>query len=253
MNRKLDDKPMNIALVVFDIAGTVVRDDDAVNRCLREALADFAEVTQAEVNRVMGLPKKTAIRALLELKLFPNQDFPEELVTCVHDDFLARMLRFYRTAPEVEPMPHATETFGILKAQGVKLALDTGFSRPIVDALLTRLGWNDGSIFDATVASDEVTRGRPHADLTLRAMKLTGIEEPRTVAKVGDTPADLGEGMAAGCGLVVGVTNGTHTREELAAHPHTHLIADLRALPPIVFAGPRSARGDSLSANPSLV
>ena len=33
---------MKIELVVFDMAGTTVRDDDAVNPCLREALARAA-------------------------------------------------------------------------------------------------------------------------------------------------------------------------------------------------------------------
>ena len=56
------------------------------------------------------------------------------------------------------------------------------------------------------------------------------------VAKVGDTPSDLQEGTAAGCGLVIGVANGTHTREQLAAHPHTHLIASLQELPALVLA-----------------
>ena len=60
--------------------------------------------------------------------------------------------------------------------------------------------------------------------------------DPAAVAKIGDTPSDLGEGNAAGCGLVIGVTNGTHTREQMAAHPHTHLIASLAELPALVLA-----------------
>src|SRR5204863_826165 len=104
------------------------------------------------------------------------------------------------------------------------------------------LGWNAGSLLDATVASDEVEHGRPHADLVIRAMSLTGVTEPKKVAKVGDTPSDLQEGHAAGCGLVVGVTNGTHTREELLAHFHTHLISSLRELPALVLGSPSLAR-----------
>ena len=37
---------MQIKLVVLDIAGTTVRDDDSVNRCLREALAAHGLVVQ---------------------------------------------------------------------------------------------------------------------------------------------------------------------------------------------------------------
>jgi phosphonatase-like hydrolase len=132
-------------------------------------------------------------------------------------------------------MPHTSDTFRRLKQAGVRLALDTGFSRPIVNAILERLGWNNGGLLDATVASDEVQRGRPHADLALKAMSLTGVRDPKRVAKVGDTPSDLQEGKAAGCGLIIGVTNGTHTRDQLAPHPHTHLIGSLKELPALVL------------------
>ena len=40
----------------------------------------------------------------------------------------------------------------------------------------------------------------------------------RRVAKVGDTPVDLDEGLSAGCGLVVGVTTGSFPRVQLEGH-----------------------------------
>jgi phosphonatase-like hydrolase len=229
---------VNIELVIFDMAGTTVRDDDAVNTCLREALAGQAVVTRDEVNSVMGLPKRTAIRLMLERNLAGGVPPSTTLVNTIHDDFLARMLYHYRTAPGIEPMPYTIETFRQLKEAGIRVALDTGFSRPIVNAILERLSWHMGSLLDATVASDEVQRGRPYPDLALRAMALTGVHDPSRVAKVGDTPSDLQEGTAAGCRLVIGVTNGSHTPEQLAAHPHTHLIGSLQELPALVLGRP---------------
>lgn len=232
---------MSIELVIFDMAGTTVRDDDAVNVCLRDALAPQMSVTRDEVNSVMGLPKPTAIRLLLEGKLKARGEVSTKLVNSIHDGFLALMLHHYQNAPDIEPMPHTLETFCQLKEEGMRIALDTGFSRHIVDAILERLGWNEGGLVDATVASDEVERGRPHADLALRAMELTGVRDPKLVAKVGDTPSDLQEGTAAGCQLVIGVTNGSHTREQLASHRHTHLIASLKELPALIL-GSRAPR-----------
>ena len=47
-----------IELVIFDMAGTTINDDDSVNRCVRAALENVGvTVTPAEVNRVMGIPK----------------------------------------------------------------------------------------------------------------------------------------------------------------------------------------------------
>src|SRR5215472_9111515 len=125
---------MNIKLVIFDMAGTTVRDDDAVNVCLRDALASHISVTRDEVNSVMGLPKPIAIHLLLERKLADGQSPSAPLVNSIHEDFLDRMIRHYRTAPGIEPMPHTLDTFYQLKEAGVSIALDTGFSRPIVDA-----------------------------------------------------------------------------------------------------------------------
>jgi len=226
---------MRIQLVVLDMAGTTIRDDDAVNDCLRIALEDHSVVTtRDEINQVMGIAKPVAIRTLLE-KRRSGEPVADERVKAVHSSFHHRMLRHYRTSPGVAPMPHAMAALAQLKEAGVRVALDTGFSRAIVDAILERLGWRECGLLDATVASDEVTQGRPHPALLFKAMELTRVRAAEAVAKVGDTPADLGEGMAAGAGLVIGVTNGSHTAHELVRCPHTHLIPDLRWLPELVL------------------
>jgi phosphonatase-like hydrolase len=225
---------MSIELVVFDMAGTTVRDDDAVNRCLHQALAaGGVAVTRDEINGVMGIPKPVAIATLLRAK---RGAAPEPEVARLHDDFLRRMIAFYRADPGVAPMPHAPECFAALKSAGIRVALDTGFSRDIVDVILRRLGWDRPGLLDTTVASDEVPRGRPHPDLLFAAMRRTGVSDVKRVAKVGDTPSDLQEGTNAGCGLVIGVTNGTHTRAQLVAHPHTHLLTSLAELPALVLS-----------------
>lgn len=225
---------MKIELVVFDMAGTTVRDDDAVNRCLQAALAEGGiQVSRDQINSVMGIPKPVAIAELWARERGGRA--PEEAVEQLHRAFLERMIEFYRTDPHVGEMPGARSAFDALHEAGVAVALDTGFSRRIVDVILERLGWDTPGVLDATVASDEVARGRPHPDLLLEAMRRTGVSDVDRVAKVGDTPSDLQEGMAAGCRLVVGVTNGTHTHQQLAAHGHTHLIGNLWELPGLII------------------
>lgn len=229
---------MNLDLVVFDMAGTTICDDDAVNRCLREALrAGGVTVTRDDVNTVMGLPKPAAIASLLSRVQLAGQPAPAAEVARLHADFLRRMIEFYRTDPGVAPMPGAVECIGELKDAGVRIALDTGFSRDIAAVILQRLGWDLPGLVDASVTSDEVPRGRPFPDLVFEAMKRTGVKQVRRVAKVGDTPSDLQEGTAAGCGWVIGVTNGTHAPWQLAVHPHTHLIATLTETPAPARAG----------------
>jgi phosphonatase-like hydrolase len=218
------------ALVVFDMAGTTVCDDGGtVARCLVDALAEFGYgVTPAAANGLMGLPKPEAINRLLAAYV-PDPEERNALVPDVHDAFLGRMVQYYRTDPGVRAVDGAEATFARLRAAGVRVALDTGFSREVVDVILDRLAWH-GRI-DASVASDEVPRGRPYPDMLHYLMGAFGILDPAQVAKVGDTPTDLEQGTTARCGWVVGVTGGSHTREQLEPYPHTHLIPTVAQLP----------------------
>lgn len=228
---------MRVELVVFDMAGTTVHDGDAVHCCLQAALGNAGvQATRDEVNRVMGIAKPIAIRSLLELH---GRDASKERVEQIHADFLDRMMTYYRTAPEVREVPGAGETFRRLRAAGTKVALDTGFSRPIADVIIERTGWLRDGLIDAAVTSDEVAQGRPHPDLIFEAMARTGVHEVSRVAKVGDTPVDLQEGTAAGCGWVIGVTEGSHTREQLDVEPHTHLIQTVADLPELLLTEER--------------
>ena len=66
--------------------------------------------------------------------------------------------------------------------------------------------------------------------MALALMSRFGILSASRVAKIGDTPSDLHEGTSAGCGWVVGVWEGSHTKDELAMHPHTHLLPNVTHL-----------------------
>lgn len=224
---------MQFELVVFDIAGTTMVDDHAVSDSLRAALrAADVGVTEAEVNAVMGLAKPRAIRALLERR-DPGR-WADADIARIHDHFVARMVRHYETCPDVREVHGMTPAFLRLRAMGIKVALDTGFSRPIVDAILARLGWAARGLVDACVTSDEVRRGRPYPDMIQEAMRRTRTTGIHRVIKVGDTPADIQEGAAAGCPVVIGVTNGTHVEEELRAHPCTFIIATAALVPELI-------------------
>jgi FAD dependent oxidoreductase TIGR03364/phosphonatase-like hydrolase len=215
-------------LVVFDLAGTTVEDEDSVNRAFREALrAAGLEVSAGAVNAVMGLPKPEALRILVEGSA--GRETLRARERDVLSDFEARMLRFYREDPAVREVPGAGDLLRALRARGIRVGFTTGFGREIVRCIFRRLGW-DEAIVSASVASDESPRGRPHPDQLLRVMEILGIKDPRRVAKVGDTPADLEEGSRAGCGIVAGVCWGTHSRRDLERHPHTHLVESMDEL-----------------------
>jgi len=228
---------MQVELVVFDVAGTTVVDDDHVARALRSSLADVGvTVSERACARVMGLAKPVALEALAA-----GQVEAHALAGVVlegHRIFVERMIHHYLASPGVRAVPGAETTFQSLREEGIAIALDTGFSRPILDAILLRLGWHE-EVIDISVASDEVEAGRPHPFMIRRAMSAVQVTSAARVIKVGDTPADMREGVAAGAGSVVGVLSGTGTRDDLSEAGATHILADVSALPRLVFGTPR--------------
>ena len=214
---------MGIELIIFDLAGTTVRDNKDVHRMLKNAMNVFGvSISIEEANKVMGIPKPIAIKQLLEVKNYP--DISPELIHHVHVEFVEQMIEFYQNDASVGEKEGVSNTFKVLKERGVKIAVDTGFDRQITDPLLARLGWKRNKLIDASVTSDEVEHGRPFPDLIFKAMQLTGVTDVKRVIKVGDTPSDLQEGTNAGCQFVIGVTSGAFSRTQLEVEPHTHLV-----------------------------
>lgn len=224
-----------IDLVVFDMAGTTVFDGDAVNAAFRDTLAAWDLVLpSAVIDSVMGLPKPVAVRILLNHAGRPATDAD---VDALHTAFTARMIDYYRTAPDVREVPGAAAVFAELRAKGVKVALDTGFFRPIAAVVLERLGWTVPEVIDATITSDEVPNGRPHPDMIHVLMQRFGVTDPTRVAKAGDTQSDMEQGTNAGCKYVIGVLTGASTRDQFAAWPHTHLVASVADVPALLAGG----------------
>jgi phosphonatase-like hydrolase len=190
------------------------------------------ESDPAAVNTVMGLPKPEAIRILLER--FGRPQATTATINDIHADFTRRMCQYYTSDPSVREIAGATAIFAMLREAGVKVALNTGFFRPFTDVLLTRLGWHVPAVIDAVVTSDEVARGRPHPDMIQHLMARLGVRDASRVAKVGDTQADLDEGTSAGCGLVIGVTTGSYSREQLQACRHTHVLPSIADVPALI-------------------
>lgn len=212
-------------LVVFDLAGTTIKDNQDVHRVLQNTLSKFGvSISLADANEVMGISKPVAIRMLLN-KCYRDAS----LVTAgqideMHKQFIEEMIAFYEHDAEVGEKDDVSNTFAMLKEKNIKVFVDTGFDRLITDVILKRVAWKHHKLIDGSVTSDEVKRGRPYPDLIFKAMQLAGVDHPMKVAKVGDTSSDMEEGTSAGCQYVIGVTTGAFSREALMEYPHTHLV-----------------------------
>ena len=223
-----------IQLVIFDIAGTTVTDHGEVAGAFMDAFKKHGIRVQVEdVNKVMGFRKKDAIKSLLE-QIGHNEDNSAELIEKIHDAFTQNMISAYETQSDLQPLPYAEQTFQLLNNAGVKVALNTGFTKTITDTIMRRLGWNTNPMIHYIISSDEVAQGRPHPFMIRKIMEVLGVDDAKRVAKVGDTEVDVQEGRNAGCGMVISVTTGSYNRKQLESYDPDFIIDSLEQLPALI-------------------
>lgn len=212
---------MPLQLFIFDLAGTLIRDEGHTLRAYRRVLdpAGLAASDQWLLSH-MGMPKRLVFAELLA----ENGRDPAAADTLAARFDEAIGMVFTESPPT--PLPTAQAALAALERSGVKVAFNTGFARSTLDLIRRATGWTRFP----SVASDEVAHGRPAPDMIREAMRLSGVSDARRVGVCGDAPSDLLAGTHAGCGAVVGVGHGTHSLEELRRHPHTHLIPDLSSI-----------------------
>ena len=227
-----------IKLLVFDMAGTTVKDNNEVENCFIQAANQTNLPYSAEdILAMMGWSKRKVFTKLWE-KALPSVS-TEERETKIENSYIEFkniLENHYRTEPVI-PTEYCLETFEKLKEWNIKIALTTGFYREVTNIILSRLGWDlnldstylgkENSLIDVSIASDEVKEGRPEPFMIFRAMDLLDVKNSTEVIKVGDTPSDLIAGKKAGCLYSLGVCNGTHTREQLSNFSNDGLINNI--------------------------
>lgn len=223
-----------IDLAVFDMAGTTVDDRGAVYDALRWTVeAAGASVAADDLQRWMGTDKEEAIEALLRLGgVTPTQ----ELVVERFDAFREHLVELYRQEPPT-PIPGVPDALAVLRANGIRVALTTGFDDTVARIVLDALGWTVGQeaadTVDALVTTSAVSSGRPAPYMIHRAMELTGVRDVRRVLAAGDTIVDVRAAKNAGV-IAVGVCSGALDRTTLEAEPHDHVLESVAAVPELL-------------------
>ena len=118
-------------------------------------------------------------------------------------------------------IPGTVQAVAEIRARGYSIGSTTGYPRSVGE-IAARRAIEQGYEPDVMICADEVPAGRPEPWMLLRAMEALRAYPPHFVVKVGDTKADIDEGLNAGT-WTVGVTRtGNYvglTESELAALP----------------------------------
>jgi phosphonatase-like hydrolase len=210
-----------VELVIFDLAGTTVKDEGIVPAVFSRTLSKHGiSFHPKDLDALRGASKREVIRRFAASEAKSDE---------VYREFCHKLAEQF-SSMGVHEIEGTSNTFLQLNEKGILIALNTGFDRDITELVLTRVGW-DRTWFRAIVCGDDVALGRPAPDMILRAMEICEVSDPAHVANVGDTVLDLQAGWNAAVQFNIGVLSGAHTREQLQLQPHTHLIPSIRQLP----------------------
>ncbi len=216
----------NIKMVVFDMAGTTVDEQNVVYKNLHKAINMHGGSTNLDTVLEIGAGKEKfqAIKDVLAHLNIKNIDAND-----VFKDFKVMLDEAYDIL-DVKPIAGVEQTMLELKQRGIIVVLNTGYNSRIANSLVKKLCWEKDTHYDALITADDVEKGRPHPDMILKAMEMFNIEDPKLVLKAGDSGIDIEEGKNANCGINVGVLSGAQTKDQLQLASPDYIIDSLASL-----------------------
>jgi phosphonoacetaldehyde hydrolase len=200
-------------LVILDWGGTVIDFGcEAPVRALLEAFAAVdVRIDAAQARRDMGKAKAEHVRALFEDPQVVGQwqkVHGRGATEADIADVITRLGPLMRAhaASAATLIPGARSMFDQLRAQGLRVASSTGYTREMMQPVLERAA-AQGYRPEHLVCSGETPRGRPAPLMIYKACAELGVWPLSRVVKVDDAEVGVAEGKAAGA-FTVGVASG---------------------------------------------
>jgi sugar-phosphatase len=175
--------PVGIRAVLFDMDGTLVASDGAVERSWLEWAAEYGVDGREAYEMAHGSPSETTVR-----KLLPHLEEAAVLIAS------ARQLELqYDDLFDVTATPGAFEVLGVIEERRLPWAVVTSADTRLAKA---RLG-AAGIVAPVLVTTDDIAAGKPDPAGYLRAAELLGVE-PGECLVVEDAEVGLQAARAAG-------------------------------------------------------
>lgn len=175
--------------VLWDLDGTLVDSENYHWQSWQHAMAlDGTTVTHKQFTQTFGQRNETILRGWL------GDDAAPERIQRVAD---AKEIEYRRLAEErgLTPLPGAADWLVRLQATGWKQAIASSAPRLNVDVMLRALKLEH--YFDAIVASEDVTKGKPDPEVFLTAAARLGLPASRCIV-VEDAAAGVEAARRAG-------------------------------------------------------
>ena len=215
-----------IDAVVFDMDGVLV-DTEHLWDEVREALTEEwgGRYTPEAQEAMMGMSSREWSRYLHETVGLRE---PPDVINA---EVVKRMLARYES--DLPVVPGAVEAVHRLADAGLRLAVASSSNRELIDAVLRRLGLT--GLFEVTVSSEEVPRGKPAPDVYLEAALRLGVAPARCIA-VEDSASGIRAAHAAGMRVIAYPNKRYPPASEVLALAAS-VLDDLAALTRVILSG----------------
>lgn len=215
-----------IQAVMLDWAGTMVDFGSCAPAAVFQQVftAWQVPISLAEAREPMGLEKRAHIRRITQMARvrqawqeeharLPTEDDVQEM----YEAFIPRQIEIL--AEYAAPIPGVLEALAEFRRRGLKIGSCTGYNREMMAVLIPAAAAH-GLELDAVVCASDVPAGRPYPWMLYRLARELDVYPMTAVIKIGDTVADIEEGLNAGAWSVGVALTGNEmglTEAELAA------------------------------------
>ena len=206
-----------VELVIYDLDGVII---DATQAIINSFALTFQEVG-ATLN-----PEDVTSRIGYSLVDILMELLPEHRGRAweLRDRYIHH---FQGQGPgSIRLLPGVAETLLKLRDRGYMQSLATNKTNTEADRILTQLGVR--GFFDLMVGFMDVANPKPAPDMINHTLERLGVHQERAVL-VDDTTVGLAAGIGAGV-RTVGITTGTHKREQLLTVSPDAIVGDIREL-----------------------
>lgn len=217
----------SIRMLVCDMAGTTIQEKGIVYNSLYKTVKLIKpKLMKSEIEQFSGYNKLEVIKYFVEQQ---KMDSPTTVINNLDSEFNYYLKKEYSNNASVKLIhPALLPYFNVLRYNDIKICLNTGYNKDIQNLLIDKLGMLD--YIDDYISSEEVDRGRPYPYMINRLMARNDIDNPKEVIKIGDSVADIKEGINAGCNTVAVLSGAGHVQDLSKEKPDFILnsIMDLR-------------------------
>ena len=214
-----------IDAAVFDLDGLLIESEEVWDAVRERYVREQGGRYDCEVQRaVMGMSAPEWSRYLHDVAGVPEE--PD----AIDAEIVRRLLTEYRR--ELPLLAGAVDAVRRIAAR-FRLALASSSNREIIDAVL-ELG-DIADLFEVTVSSEEVARGKPAPDVSLEAARRLDVE-PARCAAVEDSNAGIRSAKAAEM-RVIAIPNRTYPPAPETLATADAVLGSLDELTPEVVAG----------------